>query len=119
MSPYDAELFGHWWYEGPMFIEMLIRKAAYDQDVLTMASPIDYLSEFPEQQVAQPPFSSWGAGGYAGVWLDKRLGSTPWFTLIGVFVGAAGGFYSMYRKITASQRREVEQQAKRRSGPPA
>ena len=56
---------------------------------------------------------------YAGVWLDKRLGSTPWLTLIGVFVGAAGGFYSMYRKITASQRREVEQQAKRRSGPPA
>jgi len=56
---------------------------------------------------------------YAGVWLDKRLGSTPWFTLIGVFVGAAGGFYSMYRKITASQRRDAEQQAKRRGGPPA
>ena len=56
---------------------------------------------------------------YAGVWLDKRLGSTPWFTLIGVFVGAAGGFYSMYRKITASQRRDAEQQAKRRTEPRA
>ncbi|MEO7083766.1 MAG: AtpZ/AtpI family protein [Gemmatimonadaceae bacterium] len=56
---------------------------------------------------------------FAGVWLDKRLGSTPWFTLIGVFVGAAGGFYSMYRKITASQRRDAEQQARRRSDPRA
>ena len=25
VSPYDAELFGHWWYEGPMFIEFLMR----------------------------------------------------------------------------------------------
>lgn len=71
VSPYDAELFGHWWYEGPIFIEMLIRKAAYDQDVLSLVSPIDYLREHPEQQVAQPPFSSWGAGGYAAVWLDE------------------------------------------------
>ena len=54
---------------------------------------------------------------YAGVWLDKRFGSTPWFTLIGVFVGATGGFYSMYRKITASQRRDAEQQARRRTEP--
>ncbi|MBS2024587.1 MAG: DUF1957 domain-containing protein [Deltaproteobacteria bacterium] len=71
VSPYDAELYGHWWYEGPTFIEMLIRKAAFDQDVLKLVSPIDFLAQFPEQQVAQPPFSSWGAGGYAGVWLDE------------------------------------------------
>ena len=23
VSPYDAELYGHWWYEGPIFIEWL------------------------------------------------------------------------------------------------
>jgi len=71
ISPYDAELYGHWWYEGPMFLDMLIRKAAFDQDVLQMLSPIDYLAMYPEQQVSQPPMSSWGAGGYAGVWLDE------------------------------------------------
>src|SRR5207302_10090601 len=71
VSPYDAELYGHWWYEGPMFIDFLIRKAAYDQDVLQMLSPVDYLSMYPEQQLCQPPLSSWGAGGYAGVWLDE------------------------------------------------
>ena len=54
---------------------------------------------------------------FAGVWLDKRLGSSPWFTLIGVFVGAAGGFYSMYRKIMASQRRDAAETARRRAAP--
>jgi 1,4-alpha-glucan branching enzyme len=71
ISPYDAELYGHWWYEGPMFLDFLIRKAARDQDVLELRSPIDYLADYPEQQLSQPPLSSWGAGGYAAVWLDE------------------------------------------------
>jgi 1,4-alpha-glucan branching enzyme len=71
ISPYDAELYGHWWYEGPMFIDFLIRIAAYDQETLQLLSPVDYLSMYPEQQLCQPPLSSWGAGGYAGVWLDE------------------------------------------------
>src|SRR6267378_559323 len=79
ISPYDAELYGHWWYEGPAFIDLLIRKAAFDQDVLQMLSPIDYLAMYPEQQVSQPPMSSWGAGGYAGVWLDE---SSDWVYII-------------------------------------
>jgi 1,4-alpha-glucan branching enzyme len=71
ISPYDAELYGHWWYEGPIFLDMLIRKTAYDQQVLQLQSPVDYLAEFPEHQLAQPPMSSWGAGGYSAVWLDE------------------------------------------------
>jgi 1,4-alpha-glucan branching enzyme len=54
-----------------MFLDFLIRKTAYDQDVLKLSSPIDYLAEYPEQQLSQPPLSSWGAGGYAAVWLDE------------------------------------------------
>jgi 1,4-alpha-glucan branching enzyme len=75
ISPYDAELYGHWWHEGPMFIDLLVRKVAYDQRIFRLATPGDYLRENPEQQVATPPLCSWGAGGYAGVWLD---GSNDW-----------------------------------------
>ncbi len=75
VSPYDAELYGHWWYEGPLFIDQLIRKVARDQQVFRLGTPGDYLRENPEQQIATPPLSSWGAGGYAGVWLD---GSNDW-----------------------------------------
>lgn len=70
VSPYDAELYGHWWYEGPDFIEAYIRKATFDQQTFKLASPVDYLAELPEQQVATPPMCSWGAAGYAAVWLD-------------------------------------------------
>ncbi|HJQ20682.1 MAG TPA: AtpZ/AtpI family protein [Gemmatimonadaceae bacterium] len=36
----------------------------------------------------------------AGVWLDRRLGSSPWLTIVMVFTGAVLGFWSMYRRIT-------------------
>ena len=45
---------------------------------------------------------------FAGQWLDKRLDSTPVFTIAGVFIGAAAAFYNMYRKISAAQRQDDE-----------
>jgi 1,4-alpha-glucan branching enzyme len=39
VAPFDAELFGHWWFEGPWFIELLLRKLAFDQDVIAAMSP--------------------------------------------------------------------------------
>ncbi|QDE89902.1 glycoside hydrolase [Myxococcus xanthus] len=75
VAPYDAELFGHWWFEGPQFLDFLIRKVAYDQKTFRLVTPLDDLREHPENQVATPPLSSWGAGGYANMWLD---GSNDW-----------------------------------------
>jgi 1,4-alpha-glucan branching enzyme len=75
VSPYDAELYGHWWHEGPQFIDFLIRKVAFDQRIFRLATPGEYVRENPEQQLSTPPLCSWGAGGYAGVWLD---GSNDW-----------------------------------------
>ena len=51
---------------------------------------------------------------FLGVWLDRRLGTSPWLLLIFVFVGAAGGFYSMYRRITVAQRRDAKARAERK-----
>jgi 1,4-alpha-glucan branching enzyme len=71
VAPYDAELYGHWWFEGPQFIDFLIRKVAYDQRTFQLVTPSDDLREHPRNQVATPPASSWGSGGYANMWLDE------------------------------------------------
>lgn len=75
VAPYDAELYGHWWFEGPMFLDYLFRKLQYDQNVLAPITPSEYLSKFPTNQVATPCTSSWGYKGYAEVWLN---GSNDW-----------------------------------------
>ena len=45
---------------------------------------------------------------YLGQWVDRRLGTSPVFLVIGIFVGAGGSFYAMYRKLMAAQAREDE-----------
>ncbi len=72
VAPYDAELFGHWWYEGPEFLDYFVRKAHHDQRTFTLTTPHDYLKLQPTQQVAQPAASSWGEEGYWKVWLNER-----------------------------------------------
>ena len=71
LSPFDAELFGHWWYEGPEFLDLFLRKAAYDQKVFRLTTPGMYLKENPTQQMVSPSPSSWGNKGYWEVWLDQ------------------------------------------------
>jgi 1,4-alpha-glucan branching enzyme len=75
VAPYDAELFGHWWYEGPFFLEQVARQGAYHPDV-AFVTPGDYLDRFPQGQgVLEPSQSSWGYLGYADFWLD---GANHW-----------------------------------------
>jgi 1,4-alpha-glucan branching enzyme len=75
ISPYDAELYGHWWYEGPEWLDLVLRKIAYDSPFIELTTPYEYLQEHPVNQVATPSFSSWGYKGYAEFWLD---GSNDW-----------------------------------------
>ncbi len=71
VSPYDAELFGHWWFEGPEFLDLFLRKAAYDQTLFEFTTPSAYLAANEVLQVVQPCASSWGNKGYWEVWLDR------------------------------------------------
>ncbi|MFA4992204.1 MAG: 1,4-alpha-glucan branching protein domain-containing protein, partial [Candidatus Omnitrophota bacterium] len=75
IAPYDAELYGHWWFEGPMWIDFLMRKMAYDQKTVKMITPSEYLYEYPVNQVSVPSDSTWGYKGYSEVWLE---GSNDW-----------------------------------------
>jgi 1,4-alpha-glucan branching enzyme len=75
VSPYDAELFGHWWFEGPDFLDFLFRKMHHDQDDIKSITPSEYMKLNRENQVIAPSFSSWGDKGYAEVWLN---GTNDW-----------------------------------------
>lgn len=75
VAPYDAELFGHWWFEGPQWIDYLLRKIAFDQNDIKTILPSEYIDRFGDLQPAQPPECSWGAGGFHEVWLN---GTNDW-----------------------------------------
>jgi 1,4-alpha-glucan branching enzyme len=71
VSMYDAELFGHWWFEGPQFINHLFR-AVNKQKIFAPITPVEYLEKFKTNQVATPSPSSWGDKGYFEVWLNSK-----------------------------------------------
>jgi 1,4-alpha-glucan branching enzyme len=75
VSPYDAELFGHWWYEGPTFLEMLFRKLHFDQDEVAPITPSEFLERYDTHQRISPTASTWGDKGYFEVWLN---GTNDW-----------------------------------------
>ena len=69
VAPFDAELFGHWWFEGPEWLELFIRKAVYDQSTFELTTPGRYVNTHPTLQMVAPSASSWGQNGYWEVWL--------------------------------------------------
>ncbi|MEM8643162.1 MAG: glycoside hydrolase family 57 protein [Cyanobacteria bacterium P01_G01_bin.54] len=71
VSPYDAELFGHWWYEGPWFLDQVFRKSWSDQQTYKTVHLSDYLQQEPTQQVCMPAQSSWGFQGFHEFWLNQ------------------------------------------------
>ena len=65
VAPYDAELFGHWWYEGPEFLDYFARKAFYDQKVVRAHhAAANICAGIRRNQIATPSASSWGEEGY-------------------------------------------------------
>lgn len=74
VAPYDAELFGHFWLEGPVFLEHVARGlAASAREGRAAAATLGaYLDRYPPAAVAQPAASSWGEGGWGAVWVGPR-----------------------------------------------
>ncbi len=71
----DTEHLGHWWNEGPAWLNMVIRKLACDQKTVELITAVDYLTMYPTNQVVTPSMSSWGYKGYSEVWL---IGKNHW-----------------------------------------
>lgn len=74
MVSFDTELFGHWWFEGIVFIEQVIRKL-HEYTAVKMSTASEYLEEFPPQHAIELPESSWGSGGHWQVWSNNE---TEW-----------------------------------------
>ncbi len=72
VSAYDAELYGHWWQEGPDFLESVFRKMAFDQTEVRPVTPGEYLAEQATHQRMVPGAGSWGKGHYFQTWVDDR-----------------------------------------------
>jgi len=74
-APYDAELFGHHWYEGIDFIYFLIKKLYHNQNQTELTTPSHYLAEYPTNQEVCPCVSSWGDKSTFDKWM---YGSVSW-----------------------------------------
>ncbi len=69
ISPFDAELFGHWWHEGTWWLEKALRWMNLDPEV-NVSTPHSYLAANTPEEAITLPEGSWGAGGGHSVWLN-------------------------------------------------
>ncbi|MBI4417040.1 MAG: DUF1957 domain-containing protein, partial [Euryarchaeota archaeon] len=72
VAPFDTELFGHWWFEGPRWLEGVIRGL---QDEVTTTTASAFLKKHPPKSIIRLPEGSWGQGGYHWVWMNDN---TKW-----------------------------------------
>jgi 1,4-alpha-glucan branching enzyme len=76
VAPYDAELFGHWWFEGCIWLEHVLRDMASQPAGAPRLTHLSgYLQQHETLQAVRPAASSWGAGGFHQYWLD---GTNAW-----------------------------------------
>jgi 1,4-alpha-glucan branching enzyme len=110
LAPYDAELFGHWWYEGPEFLDLFMRKTCNGQKTFSLITPEQYLRKHPTNQVAAPSPSSWGEQGYWRVWLnEKNEWIYPHLQIAQEHMTELAGLFA---KPTALQERALKQAAR-------
>jgi 1,4-alpha-glucan branching enzyme len=70
---YDTELFGHWWFEGPEWLYLVIKKLSSGPvKPMTAGGCLDKL---PSETVISLPEGSWGKGGFHWIWLNE---DTSW-----------------------------------------
>jgi len=69
-AAYDAELFGHWWYEGPEWLRAVLGSHRARKHTCRFITPSECAAENTTCETVSPSASSWGRNGYSAVWLD-------------------------------------------------
>ncbi|MBF0474247.1 MAG: DUF1957 domain-containing protein [Deltaproteobacteria bacterium] len=72
MTTFDAELYGHWWFEGPMFIYYVLRWISQDPNIKpeTVSS---FLDRMPPVNRVYLPESSWGNNFDNSTWINPEV----------------------------------------------
>jgi 1,4-alpha-glucan branching enzyme len=73
-APFDTELFGHWWFEGPHFLESMYRVLPDFAEVRPVTAG-RHLAQHPTMPALRLPSGSWGANGDFSMWLNP---GTAW-----------------------------------------
>lgn len=71
VAAFDAELFGHWWFEGPQFLRDVVFTLSRDKEVSLMTTE-EALYHYPPDKVMRLPEGSWGENGNHSVWINDR-----------------------------------------------
>ena len=74
-APFDAELFGHWWFEGPEWLKNVALEFAKPESRVELTSCPEYLNQSPPSGYVALPEGSWGAESNNSVWLNE---DTAW-----------------------------------------
>jgi len=75
VAPFDTELFGHWWFEGPDFLAATFRALAQHPEAVRPVTGSRHLAEHSPRAGIRLPAGSWGANGDFSMWLGDR---TAW-----------------------------------------
>jgi 1,4-alpha-glucan branching enzyme len=74
-APFDAELFGHWWFEGPQWLEHVLRIMASENYPIATTTCSEYLAHTKPEGFFELKEGSWGKDGGNEVWLNPE---TAW-----------------------------------------
>jgi 1,4-alpha-glucan branching enzyme len=74
-APFDTELFGHWWFEGPDFLGQVYRELAHQQQVRPVTGS-RHLLDYPARAAIRLPTGTWGANGDYTMWLSDLVAWT-------------------------------------------
>ncbi|MCX6640004.1 MAG: DUF1957 domain-containing protein [bacterium] len=69
-APFDTELFGHWWFEGPRWIYKVLKWIGQDPELQLMTGS-EYLDQVKTHRVVSLPEGSWGEGGFHHIWFNE------------------------------------------------
>ena len=100
-TPFDTELFGHWWFEGTSWLYYVLKFIEEEKDIELITGNAA-LDRFRPNKVVSLPEGSWGEGGFHYIWLNQ-LTDWTWERIY----EAEDEFYSLYDKFFNSKDEQI------------